>query len=278
MTWPNHRQSIVDSVKANRIYEVYESGSEKIEKDTLVKTPKTLFKDVSDRVPYVDHENNYQDYNLQPLLPSQLSRLSPRVSWIDYNGDGNDDLFIASGKDEEMGIFQNTGKGNFRQIRMGQLTGKAPGDQTTILGWKANNKTHIMLGSANYEQGKVSVPSAYQYTIEGNHAVANDSIQGILSTTGPMAMADYDNDGDLDLFVGGSFLPAQYPANATSRLFKNENGHFLLDQINSKFFENLGLVTGAVFTDYNGDGKVDLLVSTEWGTLHLFKNEGGIFS
>jgi len=277
VAWPNHRQSIVDSVKANRIYEVYESGSEKIEKDTLVKIQKTLFKDVSDRVPYAHHENNFDDYNLQPLLPAQLSRLGPGVSWIDYNGDGNDDLFIASGKDGEMGIFQNDGKGYFRQSRMGQLTGKAPGDQTTILGWKANNKTHIMLGSANYEQGKVSAPSAYQYTIEGNHAVANDSIQGILSTTGPLAMADYNNDGTLDLFVGGNFLPGHYPINAPSRLFKNENGHFVLDTINSKLLENLGLVTGAVFTDYDGDGQVDLLVSTEWGTLHLFKNEGGFF-
>ncbi|HYW33970.1 MAG TPA: FG-GAP-like repeat-containing protein, partial [Balneolaceae bacterium] len=104
-----------------------------------------------------------------------------------------------------------------------------------------------------------------------------DSIPGIYSTTGPLAAADYDHNGNVDLFVGGRFIPTQYPENARSRLFKNKNGHFYLDKKNSNELKSIGLVTGAVFTDYNGDGWPDLLISTAWGSLKLFKNDHGHF-
>jgi hypothetical protein len=93
-----------------------------------------------------------------------------------------------------------------------------------------------------------------------------------------MAASDYDNDGDIDLFLGGRFVPAHYPRNATSRLFTNENGSFVLDRINSQKLAEVGLITGAVFTDYDGDGDQDLLLSREWDSIILLENEDGVFN
>jgi hypothetical protein len=108
--------------------------------------------------------------------------------------------------------------------------------------------------------------------------VAADSIPGVLSTTGPLAAADYTGNGAVDLFVGGRFLPDQYPRNATSRLFRNQDGRLAEDIVNAPLFEDLGLVTSALFIDYNRSGEQDLVMTTEWGTVRLFENNGGEFT
>jgi hypothetical protein len=93
-----------------------------------------------------------------------------------------------------------------------------------------------------------------------------------------MTMADYDLDGDLDLFVGGRAIPTQYPSPASSRLYRNEGGKFELDASNSVQFKELGLVSGVTFSDFDGDGDADLILAVEWGPVMVFRNEGGRFS
>jgi hypothetical protein len=131
------------------------------------------------------------------------------------------------------------------------------------------------VGSANYEQGNPNVPSAFIYSIDENMQV--QQIPGVLSTTGPIAAADYTGDGSIDLFIGGRFKPGQYPVDADSRLFRNNQGRFEFDEKNSRILTGVGLVTDALFADLTGNGHQDLLISTEWGTLKLFENRGDRF-
>jgi len=280
--WPSGKVSKIEHVQANRIYEVDEKGTSNIDSQQTLSDEstqgQTYFEDISNQLPYQHHEDHYGDYNVQPLLPVKLSRQGPGIAWIDYDQDGDDDLFIASGKGGRMGIFKNDGSGHFTEADLGSMNRIAPGDQTAVVGWPENGTSNIMVGSANFEQGDAGVPSAYRYQINGSGKVMRDSIPGILSTTGPMAAADYDGDGDLDLFVGGRFKPGNYPASANSRLFLNEDGQFVLDKKNTSDFNNAGLVTGAVFTDFDQDGDPDLLISTEWGSLRLFQNNDTYFN
>lgn len=278
VNWPDGTRSTVDSVAANRIYDIQqpESSSETVPSDTLGTEEEPIFKDVSGRISHRHHESEYDDFRIQPLLPIKLSQQGPGLSWIDYDSDGDDDLFIPSGRGGAITVYENNEAGHFTARSLGPLTETAPGDQTTILGWPTEDGAELVLGRANYEPGDINAPSARHFSIQEGTVTERQPIPGILSTTGPMAVADYDGDGDLDLFVGGRFVPARYPRDATSRLFENEAGQFVLDKT-TNVLKGVGLVTGAVFTDYDGDGDPDLLLSRAWDSLALFENQGGTF-
>jgi hypothetical protein len=98
------------------------------------------------------------------------------------------------------------------------------------------------------------------------------------SSVGPLALGDIDGDGDLDLFVGGRVIPGRWPEAASSRIYRNEGGQFVLDAPNSKLLEQVGLVSGAVWSDLDGDGFPELILACEWGPIRIFHNDHGRLS
>jgi hypothetical protein len=281
VTWPNGEKSVIDSVKANRIYEIDEPGiryvHHKHEETSAKKKSHYIFQDISQQIDHTHHEDLYDDFKVQPLLPIKLSQLGPGIAWLDYNDDGYPDLLIGSGKGGKLSIYKNNHGNSFTNKSLPPITGVTSSDETAILGWQTKGGLQLVIGISNYEQNKSNVPSAYHYLIQGGKVVEVNKIKDTSSSTGTLAAADYDEDGDIDLFVGGRVIKGKYPQNASSRLFKNKNGHFVLDKKNSKLLQHIGLVTQAVFTDYNQDGWPDLLISTAWGSLKLFKNNHGQF-
>ncbi|MEX2362846.1 MAG: VCBS repeat-containing protein, partial [Balneolaceae bacterium] len=226
---------------------------------------------------HTHHEDPFEDFELQAFLPVRLSQMGPGVSWIDITGNGYDDLLIGSGKGGKPGVYRNLGNGEFEPWNLDIISEVVSGDQTTLLGWKEDGNTRVVIGSANYEQGRSGVGSAYTYKIDRSGNIASmDSLSGVHSTTGPLAAADVTGNGYLDLFAGGSFKPGQYPKDADSRLFRNNGNRFIEDRSVSQLFSELGMVNGAVFSDLTRNDRQDLLVSTSWGSLRLFENTNGI--
>ncbi len=284
VTWPDGTRSVIDSARANRIYDVEQPPARE---DTAAvdssgtpsaeEAPAPIFEDVSGRLSHRHHENEYDDFRLQPLLPIKLSQQGPGMSWIDYDSDGDEDLVVGAGQGGELAAYENNGTGSFSAAPLGGLTDTAAVDQTGILGWPTEEGVHMVIGTSNYEAQNAKRPSARHVLVTDDGVTRQASLPGAWSATGPLAAADYDGDGDVDLFVGGRVIRGQYPWDASSRLFRNVKGTFELDTSNTEPLSGLGLVTGAVFTDYDGDGDPDLLVSRAWDALALFRNDEGTF-
>lgn len=280
VTWPDQRITVLDDIPANRIYTIDQQTSEVAEApeaSSVQRERAPMFEDISDRLGHMHHENEYDDFRYSPLLPMKLSHTGPGIAWLDINNDGREELLVTSGKDGHPGTFQYQSDGTFSHFPSELTDIVAEGDQTAVAGWHEGGQTKIAIGSANYEQGNPNAASAIVYTIENSIITNTQEIPGVLSTTGAMAVADYNGDGYPDLFIGGRQKPGQYPADASSRIFMNIDGEYVLDERNSDLFSDLGLVTDALFADITGNGWQDLLIAREWDSLKLFENRDGIF-
>jgi enediyne biosynthesis protein E4 len=263
--WRSGKRSVVEEVRANHLYEVDEAFATPHEREPEPE-PDPFFQEVHG-FDHKHHEEFFEDLNRQPLIPIRLSQLGPGVAWHDVNQNGWDDLVIGSGRGGSIAVFTNDQRGSFTRWTEPFLDRPVPRDQTTILGMQST----LVTGSASYEDGLTNLGAIRIFDL--NRKAGGDSVLGEVASTGPMAIADVDGDGALDLFIGGRAIPGRYPEAADSLLLRNQGGRLVVAQR----FEKLGLVSGAVFSDLNGNGAPDLVLACDWGPVRVFRNEHGTF-
>ena len=278
VSWRRGARSVVRGVKPNREYEIREPpGTPGSTPGSAPAAPAAVpwFRDVSSQLGHRHVETPFNDWARQPLLPEALSQLGPGVTWYDVDGDGDEDLLITSGRGGALAYYRNDG-GRFTKVDL--HTGAARYDETTVLPLPDGARgTVLLVGQSNYESQTPAEAAAVPSVV----AVAPGSgkvtpvVPGDVSSIGPLAVADVDGDGNLDLFVGGRVAPGAYPAAQSSRLFRNEGGRLVLDEANTSLFRGIGLISAAVFSDVNGDGWPDLILAPDWGSLKLFLNDKG---
>ncbi len=276
--WRDGRKTVVEDVRPNHAYTIEERDTQP-HRPALRKADRVLFTDVTAMLgDHVHGETPYEDLDRQVLLPNRLSQLGPGLAWVDMDLDGREDLVVASGTGGRLSVLLNPGEGPFKQVQGPQTSD----DQTTVLGWQPQSgKMGLLVGNSNFETtaNPVSIPSVVLYKSGAQSQLSQDqTLPGNLSMSGPMALADVDGDGDLDLFVGGRTIPARYPEPADSHLYLSHNGTFTLDARNKEAFAKLGLVSGAVFGDLDQDGDADLVLACEWAPVRVFRNDAGKFS
>jgi len=294
VTWRNGKQSVVLDVKPNRIYEIDEAASVPKETQPPVEAVKPFFQDVSELIAHRHHQEFYNDYVRQPLLPRQLSRDGPGVAWVNLLGDQREELVIGSGRGGQLGVYAPDGQGGMTNL---PTTFTWPEDLTGIVGWvPGTNGRALVVGRDNYApepagSGSSSRPvwtfaaGKGNYEFQGHSPSASvisfvpqsqkQDLPEARASTGPLAVADVYGDGKLDLFVGGRVIPGRYPEAADSRIYRNVGGQLELDEENSRVLEKVGLVNGAVWSDLDGDGFPELILACEWGPIRVFKNDRG---
>ena len=280
--WRNGHRSVINNARANRLYEIIEDGAAPISagRDSG-HAPMALFANATAQLGGASHVDSlYADFRRQPLLPSRLSQLGPGVSWIDVDRDGRDDLVFTSGRGGRLTVLRNTATGFVPVAVPGAVQGF---DLTTVLpATDVRGGMSLLVGQSSYEAADpasaLSVSPVVRYAIGGTRIGAPVGVlAGDTASVGPMAMADVNGDGVLDLFVGARAIPGAWPLPARSRLLLGTtDGAFIVDTTNTRVLSALGLVSAAVLADLDGDAHPDLIVATEFGPVRVLRNDGGV--
>jgi hypothetical protein len=270
VVWRNGKRSLINQVQANHLYEVDEAAAQLPPVKTAPRPPAPIFEDVSPLLTHIHHEEVFDDFQRQPLLPKRFSQPGPGIGWWDMNGDGWEDLVIGSGKGGIPACYLNDGKGRFAKASQTPWDRLASRDQAAVAGWGSGA---VILGQATYEEATTTGAAVVAYHF--GESQPRELIPADASSVGPVAAADYDADGALDLFVGGRLRPGRYPAPASSRLYRRQGGKLLADEANSTLLKEVGLVSGATWSDLDGDGYAELILACEWGPVRVFHNTKG---
>lgn len=281
--WRDGTITEVEGAKPGRLYEIRQDAGTVAPPHPPAPAPQPFFVDASGQLGGHRHEESgYDDFVRQPLLSEMLSRSGPGVSWADVDGDGWDDLIVAGGRDGRPALFLNR-QGILRPAPLGLP--KTGFEGTAVLPWTENGRTRLLVGQSNFEHGGGVLPLTSLAPVAAVDLSAalrgSGAFQPITppdsASVGPLALADVDSDGDLDLFVGARTIPGRYPQPATSKLFRNEGGRLVFDEANRGPLEAVGLVSAAVFSDLDGDADPDLLLARDWNSILVLRNEGGRF-
>lgn len=277
--WRSGKVTTFANLIANQFYEIDETGSSTSAPPTPPSRTQPVFEDVSAAITHRHHDDPFDDFARQPLLSSRLSQPGPGVLWFDLDGDGLADLIVGGGTGGSTGAFRNRGGGRFEPFPGGTFTETLARDQMGLVAARlpGTNRSALLLSAlANYEDGTTQGGGIRQYDLARN--LATEPIAATDASPGPVALGDIDGDGQLELFIGSRVLPGRYPQAGGSRLLKLSNGQWIVDAEASRVFQHAGMVSGAVFTDLDGDGKPDLALACEWGPVRVFWNRDGRFS
>jgi hypothetical protein len=278
--WPDSSMQEIKNIAADTFMTLSRQNASKMRGVHRADTT-ALFSDItsSSGIVYRHHENNYNDFSLQRLLPHKYSQLGPFITTGDINGDGATDFFIG-------GAFNFSGK-LFLQQKDRSFMGRSLVDSIkieedmgcTLFDADGDGDMDLLVtgGDIQYEEGAVYYkPRLYINDGKGNFSLSRNAIPDSVRTiAGCVTTGDLDGDGDPDLFIGGR-VAKEYPLSPRSYILRNDKGVFT--DVTAKVcpaLEKGGMITAAVWMDLNNDKQMDLAVAGEWMPVRLFMNHRG---
>lgn len=283
INWPDGKTQVLKNVKGNGVVVLDYKNARQKELQTA--TIPTFFTNDTKRsgIQFVHQDPYFFDYHFQRLLPQKYSSLGPGLAVADVNQDGLQDFYVGNGYAVSGSLFIQNSNGTFSERK---LEGQEKYEEDTGCEFfDADNDGDADLlvtsGTNEFERESPSyLPRLYTNDGKGNFSRNVAAIpQHITGVTAVVKCADFDGDGDQDLFLGGRIASGRYPAPPPSYLLQNNGGNFT--DVTSTFLpalNNAGMVTDATFTDVDGDNRPDLVLVGEWMPVRIFKNRGNGFT
>ena len=282
VTWPDGRVQTLTDVPAGALT-LRQADAAPPPPPTPTR-PAPLFTDVTAEsgLDWRHVENVFVDFNRERLMPHKLSTEGPALAVGDVDGDGLDDVFVGGARGQASALFLQTASG-FRQADGGPWEADREGEDVaaTFFDADADGDLDLYVGTAGNEfRGHNEAIRDRLYLNDGAggfRRAPRAALPDLFVHTGAVAAADYDGDGDTDLFVGGRVVPRGYGRPAQSALLENDGAGRFRDVTERRApgLARVGMVSRAAWADLDGDGRDDLVVVGEWMAPTVFRNGGG---
>ena len=284
--WPGEKESVLEHVKVDQVIELKQSDAV-AKKNRIPAAEKKIFTDITEKagIKFRHTENEFIDFKDEVLLPYQLSKQGPALAKGDVNGDGLEDIFIGGAVDQAGMIYLQIAGDHFIASADQPWAGDAASEDVNALFFDADKDgdldLYVVSGGNEYgDQSPEYADRLYLNDGKGNFSKSTDALPSMLSSKQAIAAADFDNDGDIDLFVGGRGVPGSFPVASQSYLLRNDskNGQIRFTDVTVRVCPALqkpGMVTAAQWVDINKDQYPELVLVGDWMPVMLFKNNKG---
>jgi hypothetical protein len=293
ITWPDGSEQTEYNIKANQSVRLDIANANSLkgfastQAQTGTENLAQIFSEITGTkgLNYQHKEVEFDDFKVQPLLPHMFSKNGPGIAVGDVNGDGREDFFIGGTIASNGSFFFQNKDGSFIKH---PLPKKSLSDDMGVLLFDADNDNDLDLyivggGSENPINSDGYQDCFFENDGKGNFKYIANALPDTKASGSCVVACDYDHDGDLDLFIGGRVSPGSYPLSPKSYLLRNDTpqpseGRVKFTDVTKEVcpkLADIGMVTSALWTDYDNDGWNDLIIVGEFMPITFIKNEKG---
>lgn len=274
--WPDGKYTIRHNLSVDSTVEFLQVD-ESAKADFSLPLSQTLFTEieVGKVLSFHHRENDFIDFKVEVLIPYQLSRLGPALVKADVNKDGLEDIFIGGAVEQSGELWLQRPDGNFQKAAQQPWKADAASEDVNALFFDADGDKdtdlYVVSGGNEYETGSPEYQDRlYINDGQGNFQRKVAALPPMLDSKMAIAATDFDQDGDLDLFVGGRGKAGFFPFPSQSYLLRNDEGVF--SDITPPVLRSVGMVQTATWADLNGDKYPELILAGDWMPLKIFQN------
>lgn len=279
IVWPDKTYQVLQNIPVNQTLTVEPKNTKPFDYNSLRESKKPLFSPVDNNLglDFTHVEDNYTDFNREKLIPYQISDRGPALAMGDLNNDGREDIFIGGSKYVSSQIFVQQDSIFVNQnIESLQKDSIRENISAGIADFNNDGKNDLIISSGGGDFFGKAEPLLDAYYVLKDSIFQSLELPESYQNSSVVAPFDFDDDGDMDVFIGGHTITAEFGALANSYLLENENGLFKINKAFQKFSK--GMVTDAIWSDFDGDGTTDLILVGEWMSPKFLQYQNGTFT